>query len=112
MCFPSKLNQVFLNIIVNAIQSIEDKGSIFISTKLSDVENNKMIQVDIIDNGKGMSPEVRSKIFEPFFTTKEVGAGTGLGLSISYSIIEKHKGRIISNSKLGEGTKFSIFVPV
>jgi len=108
-CFPSQLNQVFMNILSNAVQSIEGKGTINIKTYKSD---NNTISISITDTGCGISEEIQSKIFEPFFTTKEVGKGTGLGLSISYGIIEKHNGKIQFNSKLEHGTEFVITLPV
>ena len=108
LCYPGKLNQVFMNIINNAGQSIEGNGIIEIST----IYEKKNIQVSIKDNGKGMSPEVAEHIFEPFYTTKDVGKGTGLGLSISYGIIKEHDGEIVVKSNEGEGTEFVITMPV
>jgi len=108
LCYPGKLNQVFMNIINNAGQSIEENGTIKIST-LYEKEN---IQVSIKDSGNGMPPEVVNHIFEPFYTTKDVGKGTGLGLSISYGIIQEHDGEIIVKSKVGKGTEFIITLPV
>ncbi|MBX2840418.1 MAG: hypothetical protein KTR26_01505 [Flammeovirgaceae bacterium] len=103
-CYPGQLNQVFLNILNNAAQAIEGKGEIYITTKnLPD-----MIQVRIKDTGSGIPTHIKDKIFEPFYTTKEVGEGTGLGLSISYGIIEKHKGKIMVESEVGQGTEFII----
>ena len=107
-CFPGDLNQVFLNILINAIHSFNNQGGlIHIKTK----NGNKHITIEIIDNGSGISKDISSRIFDPFFTTKEVGKGTGLGLSISYGIIQKHNGNIQVNSKLGEGTSFVISLP-
>ena len=106
-CFPSKLNQVFMNILTNSLQAIEDKGEIFIQTKSSSTG----IRITIKDNGRGMTPEVKDHIFEPFYTTKDVGQGTGLGLSISFGIIEQHNGHIDVNSSPGEGTEFIISLP-
>ena len=106
-CFPSKFNQVILNILTNSIQAIEDEGEILIQTIRSGIG----IKVIIKDNGVGMSPEVKKHIFEPFFTTKEVGEGTGLGLSISFGIIEQHKGNIDVISEPGKGTEFIISLP-
>ncbi|HEC45139.1 MAG TPA: sensor histidine kinase [Bacteroides sp.] len=106
-CFPSKLNQVFMNILTNSIQAIEDKGEIFIQTISSDIRAKIIIK----DNGKGMTPEVKEHIFEPFFTTKDVGKGTGLGMSISYGIIEQHDGNIDVISEPGKGTEFIISLP-
>jgi len=106
-CFPSKFNQVIMNILTNSIQAIEGEGEIFIQTVSSAIG----IKIIIKDNGKGMTPEVKEHIFEPFFTTKEVGKGTGLGLSISYGIIEQHNGNIDVISEPGKGTEFIISLP-
>jgi signal transduction histidine kinase len=106
-CFPGQLNQVFMNIISNAIQAMNDEGGILIKT----THANKKIQVIIQDSGNGMSEDVRSRIFEPFFTTKDVGKGTGLGLSISYGIIQRHNGTIEVQSEPGQGTTFIISLP-
>lgn len=108
LCFPGQLNQVFMNILSNAADAIEDRGEIRIGVK--QIENQ--IVVSICDNGAGMSDEVKAHIFEPFYTTKEVGNGTGLGLSISYGIIEKHKGTITVKSEVGKGTEFTIYLPL
>ena len=107
-CYPGKLNQVYMNVITNAIQAIEDKGKIYITTSV----DGGCVRISIRDTGKGMSEEVRQRIFDPFFTTKEVGHGTGLGLSISFGIIENHQGRISVKSKPGEGSEFEILLPV
>ena len=112
-CYPSQLNQVFLNLIVNAIDAllsseIEPK-QIRIST---DKINPDRIQVKIQDNGPGIPEEIRNKIFNPFFTTKPIGKGTGLGLAISYRIIEKHQGTIEVFSEIGKGTTFEITLPI
>jgi signal transduction histidine kinase len=106
-CLPSKLNQVFMNILTNCIQAIEDKGEIFIQTVSSDIR----VKIIIKDTGVGMSPEVKAHIFEPFYTTKDVGKGTGLGLSITYGIIEQHQGNIDVLSEPGMGTEFIISLP-
>lgn len=106
-CFPSKLNQVIMNILTNSIQAMEDSGELFIQTVSSAIG----IKIIIKDSGKGMTKEVKDHIFEPFFTTKEVGKGTGLGLSISYGIIEKHHGNIDVISEPGKGTEFIISLP-
>ena len=106
-CYPGQLNQVFMNIISNAIDAIDEKGIITISTSAS----NKLIQVSIKDTGQGIPENIRQKIFDPFFTTKGVGKGTGLGLSICQSIIEKHKGNIKVKSEEGKGTEFIISLP-
>jgi signal transduction histidine kinase len=107
-CYPGQLNQVFMNILSNAVQAIEGKGTIWIRT--SRVDGYAFIRIK--DNGPGMTDEVRKRIFEPFFTTKEVGEGTGLGLSISFGIIEKHNGKIEVESKVGAGTEFTIKIPL
>ncbi|MFI5221137.1 MAG: 7TM diverse intracellular signaling domain-containing protein [Bacteroidia bacterium] len=113
-CYPGKLNQVFMNVISNAIYAINEKfktnngGIITITTQKAD----KNLQVIISDNGAGMSDETKRKLFEPFFTTKPVGEGTGLGLSIVYNTIKKHNGNINVNSMLGEGTEFIIEIPL
>jgi two-component system NtrC family sensor kinase len=106
----SQLQQVFLNIINNAIDAIGKDGEININTRTA--KRNNEISVEISDNGPGMPKDVLQKIFDPFFTTKEVGKGTGLGLSISYSIIEKLGGRIMVASEEGSGTTFTIYLPV
>ncbi len=105
----AQLQQVFLNIINNGIDAIGKEGQIIINTKTT---KNNEIFIEISDNGPGISKEVLQKIFDPFFTTKEVGKGTGLGLSISYSIIEKLGGRIMVASEEGQGTTFTIYLPV
>ncbi len=107
-CYPGKLNQVFVNIISNAIQAIEDKGTIHIKTYTED----NYLKIQIKDSGKGMSKEVLDNIFTPFYTTKEIGKGTGLGLSISKNIIDEHKGTIDVSSEIGEGTEFIINLPI
>ena len=109
-CLPSQLNQVFLNLIVNAAQAQPEgqRGKIVIKTgTLLD-----KVWIEISDNGSGISKEHINKIFEPFFTTKELGAGTGLGLSVSYGIIQRHNGALTVSSELGVGTCFRIEIPV
>ena len=107
-CFPGQLNQVFLNILLNAVQAIPEKGIISITTR----QEQQQVIITIKDNGQGIPPKVLARIFEPFFTTKEVGKGTGLGLSICYNIIKKHNGTIIVDSHQGEGTTFFITLPI
>ncbi|HKR04014.1 MAG TPA: ATP-binding protein [Bacteroidia bacterium] len=107
-CYPGQLNQVFMNILTNAIDAIEENGKITVTTYR---ENNKL-KISIRDTGKGMTEEIKKKIFDPFFTTKDVGKGTGLGLSISYGIIEKHNGKIEVISAAGKGTEFVITLPL
>jgi two-component system NtrC family sensor kinase len=105
---PRNLQQVFLNLILNAIQAMPDGGRI---TVRGAVEND-FVRVDVNDSGCGIPREHLDKVFDPFFTTKENGEGTGLGLSVSYGIVEKHGGRITVESELGEGTTFSVYLPV
>jgi signal transduction histidine kinase len=107
-CYPGQLNQVFMNLLSNAIDSIDGTGNIIISTK----KIKGMVQVSIKDTGNGIPENLREKIFEPFFTTKKIGKGTGLGLSISHGIIEKLKGNIEFRSKVGEGSEFIITLPL
>lgn len=107
-CFSGKLNQVFLNLISNAIDAIQNKGTIWITTK----KINDKITISIKDSGQGISEKVKRKLFDPFFTTKEVGSGTGLGLSISYGIIKEHKGDIKVISELNKGSEFLITLPL
>ncbi|MEM6724571.1 MAG: ATP-binding protein, partial [Bacteroidota bacterium] len=102
------LNQVFMNIITNAIEAIEGQGTIFIHTRT----NGQLAIIEIEDDGIGMSEEVKRQIFEPFFTTKEFGYGTGLGLSISFGIIETHKGSLKVESAVNQGTSFTIKLPI
>jgi two-component system, NtrC family, sensor kinase len=107
-CYPSQLNQVFLNLLTNAAQAMETSGIISVKT----FEDNGSAVVEIADNGKGISPENLRKIFEPFFTTKGIGQGTGLGLSIVYKIIQNHNGTIDVQSTVGVGTVFTIRIPI
>jgi signal transduction histidine kinase len=107
-CLPSQLNQVFMNVLVNAGHAIDDHGQITIATRSS----GDFAYVEISDDGKGIAQEHLPRIFEPFFTTKPVGKGTGLGLSISYGIVRKHGGEIDVRSELGIGTTFVIKLPV
>jgi two-component system, NtrC family, sensor kinase len=107
-CFPTQLNQVFMNLLVNAAQSIERQGEIRIT---SGVEGSEAV-VRITDTGAGMGPEIKARLFTPFFTTKPAGQGTGLGLSICYVIIERHKGRIEVESEPGKGSTFTVRLPL
>ncbi len=115
VCFPQKISQVFMNLLINAGQSIEEKGKIIIETKrtaLGRREGDQYIGISIIDSGCGIPEEHLNKLFDPFFTTKPVGTGTGLGLNIVYEIIKAHGGKIDVDSKPGEGTRFTILLPV
>jgi two-component system, NtrC family, sensor kinase len=116
-CWPAQLNQVFMNIIINASQAIISKqvstgdptpGTLTIQTLLHGNE----LGISFHDTGCGMTNDVKQKIFEPFFTTKPVGEGTGMGMAITYGIIEQHKGRLEIDSVLDEGTKITVFLPV
>lgn len=107
-CYSNQINQVFMNIMLNAIQAIKRKGSILVRTWSQD--NN--LHVLFRDDGGGIPEELLSRIFDPFFTLKEVGSGTGLGLSVSYSIIKKHHGEILVRSQKGKGSEFEIIIPV
>jgi signal transduction histidine kinase len=110
-CYAGEMNQVFMNILANAIQAIPNTGSIFITT----AKVNENAVITIADTGTGMPDDVKAKIFDPFFTTKDVGEGTGLGLSISYGIIEKHHGTLTvesNQSPENHGTRFIIAIPL
>ena len=108
LCYPQQLNQVFLNLLVNAAQAMEKQGVITVRTWHED-DN---VFVSVRDCGKGMTDEVMNRIFEPFYTTKELGKGTGLGLSISADIVRKHGGEITVQSEVGVGTLFTVRLPL
>jgi len=108
-CMPNQLNQVFMNLLINAGQSITDKSGLI---KIKTWADDNNIYVSIKDNGCGISEKSLKKIFEPFFTTKEVGKGTGLGLSLVFDIIKKHNGKIDVKSEVGVGTEFIITLPL
>ena len=107
-CHPSEVNQVLMNLLINAGQSIDNRGSITIATG---AENGEA-WINIADTGCGIAPEALQRIFEPFYTTKPIGRGTGLGLAITYSIIAKHHGRIEVSSQPGAGSAFRVVLPV
>ncbi|MEQ9357323.1 PAS domain-containing protein [Coleofasciculus chthonoplastes] len=117
-CYPGQLNQVFINVLSNAIEALEEKSQqndsfipqIGISTEIAEL--NSTVIIRICDNGLGIPAHLQEHLFEPFFTTKPVGQGTGLGLAVSYQIIEKHKGKITCNSQVGIGTEFVIEIPI
>ncbi|WP_246559834.1 MASE1 domain-containing protein [Leptothoe kymatousa] len=121
-CYPGQLNQVFMNLLSNAIDALEayvrrqqqeSRITVFPQIVVSTKVEHNQVQITIADNGPGMPEHVRSQIFHPFFTTKSVGQGTGLGLSISYQVItEKHRGKIWCESELGQGTRFMIQIPI
>lgn len=107
-CMPSQLNQVFMNLLVNAAQAMDARGVI---TLRSGCTGNE-VWIQVADNGSGIAPALQARIFDPFFTTKPVGKGTGLGLSLSYGIVRKHGGRIDLVSAPGQGTTFTVTLPV
>ena len=120
-CYAGQLNQVFMNILANAIDALDEasigrnykdiNNKIIIKTKLS--PNNQQVTIHLQDNGKGMTSEVQEKIFDNLFTTKAVNQGTGLGLAIAHQIVvEKHQGQLIVNSIPNEGTEFIITLPL
>ena len=107
-CLPSQLNQVYMNLLVNAAQSMRSRGAIRIATGTRD----DCVWVKISDTGSGIPEANIPRLFDPFFTTKPVGQGTGLGLSLSYGIVKKHNGRIDVESQVGVGTTFTIVLPI
>jgi signal transduction histidine kinase len=122
-CYPGQLNQVFVNILVNAIDALElahlnaqtscqDNRTAFIKIQ-TQVISDRYVEISISDNGAGIPEEIQQKIFNPFFTTKPVGKGTGMGMAISYQIVtEKHQGKLTYSSVVGKGTNFSIQIPI
>ncbi|MFH0934200.1 MAG: ATP-binding protein [Pseudomonadota bacterium] len=108
-CAPSQINQVFLNLITNAVQAMAgEKGTLTLNSR----KDGEGVAIDVQDDGSGIPPEVMARIFDPFFTTKEIGKGTGLGLSISYKIVQQHGGKISVESTPGMGTKFTVWLPL
>jgi signal transduction histidine kinase len=101
------LNQVFMNLIVNACQAIEGEGTVAVTLAPDDAG----VAVTIADTGPGIPESVRERIFDPFYTTKPAGQGTGLGLAICLGLVEKHGGRIAVESRLGDGTRFTLCFP-
>ena len=113
-CYPMQLKQVFMNLLVNAYQAIEEKvghGGEVGSIHLATAEEQGGVVVTVRDSGVGITEEHRRRIFEPFFSTKKVGAGMGLGLSTSFNLIERHGGSLTVESELGVGTTFRVFLP-
>lgn len=110
LCYPQKLNQVFMNLLVNAGQAIDTKGEISIATRFVEVPRPG-VEVEVRDTGRGIPEEISSRIFEPFFTTKPVGKGTGLGLSVSYKIVRAHRGEIRVTSEAEKGSTFVVYLP-
>jgi signal transduction histidine kinase len=108
-CVPAQLNQVFLNLINNAAQSMDDRGTLSITSRSV---SNGAVEIAVSDTGCGIPDKVLPRIFDPFFTTKKVGEGTGLGLSIVHKIVRAHGGSIHVKTKVGEGTTFTVTLPV
>ncbi|MCJ8272270.1 MAG: HAMP domain-containing histidine kinase, partial [Psychrosphaera sp.] len=117
LCFPAQLNQVFMNLIVNACDAIREKlrqqnldtpGQVTVGCRTLD----NAVEITVKDDGCGMSDVTKNKLFEPFYTTKDVGEGTGLGLSISYGIVQKHDGELTVESELGVGSSFTLLLPI
>ncbi len=107
-CQPNQINQVFLNLLVNAAQAMDHKGHLYLRAWQQD----QSVCIEVRDTGSGIAPEHMTHLFEPFFTTKPVGSGTGLGLSLSYSIIKKHHGDILVRSEPGQGASFTLILPL
>lgn len=108
MCYPQRLNQVFMNMLINAAQAIEKKGVIHLASRAA----KDHVVIIISDNGRGIEPGELDRIFDPFYTTKKVGKGTGLGLNVAYNIIKSHQGSIEVESTPGKGTIFTIRIPI
>ncbi len=111
-CHPSEINQVLMNMFINAAHATKQNGTLNISTAIKEEESRSYVIIEISDNGKGIPQAIIAKIFDPFFTTKPVGIGTGLGLSISFGIIKNHKGKILVESEEQKGTTFTIYLPL
>jgi signal transduction histidine kinase len=108
LCYPGPLNQVFLNLVTNAVQAVGESGTVQVSARL----DKDQVVVEVQDDGPGMADDVAAKVFDPFFTTKEVGSGTGLGLSISHGIVSRHGGHIDVSTSPGAGALFSVHLPL
>jgi signal transduction histidine kinase len=108
LCAPSKINQVFINLVTNAVQAMDGKGTLTITTKAREA----YVDIEVCDTGCGIAPEHLNKVMDPFFTTKPVGQGTGLGLSIVRKIVDEHGGKISVDSKVGVGTTITISLPI
>ncbi len=106
-----EIQQVLMNMFINASHACDEHGELTITTDTLNEKGKAWVQVQIADNGHGISPEHLAKIFDPFFTTKPVGVGTGLGLSIAFGIVEKHQGKISVTSEVGQGTRFTLLFP-
>ncbi|MGH7174341.1 MAG: sensor histidine kinase [Gemmataceae bacterium] len=112
LCHPGKINQVFLNVLMNAIQASQAGGTVEVSTRTDETMPGGGMDIEVRDNGCGIAAENLSHIFDPFFTTKPIGQGTGLGLSVSYGIVRDHGGSIEVESEVGRGTLFRIRLPL
>jgi len=112
LCYPGKINQVFLNVLINAVQASQQGGVIEVRTRPDETAPCGGVVIEVQDTGSGIKPEHLPHIFDPFFTTKQVGQGTGLGLSVSYGIVRDHGGSIEVESELGRGTLFRIRLPI
>lgn len=111
-CLPSEINQIIMNLLVNAAQAMDGKRRGTITIRTAHLEFEQQVRIEVADDGCGISQENVARIFDPFFTTKPIGQGTGLGLSLSYGIVRKHHGEIEVNSEPGKGTRFAIRLPV
>jgi two-component system, NtrC family, sensor kinase len=111
-CLASQLNQVFMNLLVNAAHAIKESGAALGGIRIRTGHEAEWVWVEVTDTGCGIPPENLNRIFEPFFTTKPVGSGTGLGLSLSYGIVNKHGGKIDVASEVGKGARFTVRLPV
>ena len=107
-CYPAQLNQVFMNLVMNACDAMDGRGVVRIRTR----PRNEGVRLEFEDDGPGIDPELRGRVFEPFFTTKPVGQGTGLGLSISHGIVERHGGQMLVECPHGGGTVFRLDLPL
>jgi signal transduction histidine kinase len=110
-CHSSEINQVLMNMFINAAHATKENGVLNITTAMKEEEGKHYVTIEISDNGNGIPLSIIDNIFDPFFTTKPVGVGTGLGLSISFGIIKKHQGKITVTSQENKGTTFTIFLP-
>ncbi|MCL4457156.1 MAG: ATP-binding protein [Nitrospirae bacterium] len=108
---PNQIQQVFLNLLINSADAMEENGTVKIASRPTEEDGNKFIELEFADTGPGIPEDITGRIFEPFFTTKPAGKGTGLGLSVSYGIIKKHGGQIFLKSGIGGGANFIIRLP-
>jgi two-component system NtrC family sensor kinase len=108
---PNQVQQVFLNLLINAADAMDKKGDITIASRMVEIDGDAFVEMEFTDSGHGIPEEIQGKIFEPFFTTKPTGKGTGLGLAVSYGIVKKHGGNILVKSAPGQGSSFFIRLP-